>query len=229
MKLAIFSAVLAAALAVAQDNVSIPPAAMAPSPAAEVSPTIEAQVSPGMEMPTVLPAVSMGSDRTASLLARLASYFDLSHVSSDIASMPVVMSKVYDPATGKFVMLSASAMQSGGAYYVPVCSVDAIASAGKTPVAAVQPGACSYGIQLTPVPSNAAVALYRVIRTAFKAIMSASRPSFMGFGRPSSTGAIPTQPGMEMAMPTQPGMEMAMPTQPGMEMAMPTQTSAPQM
>ncbi|KAJ2083872.1 hypothetical protein H4R24_000524 [Coemansia sp. RSA 988] len=204
MKLTITSIVFAAAVALAQDNVSIPPAAEVSSPAAEVSPTIEAQASPGMEMPAALPAIPMGGDRTASLLARLASYFDLSHVSSDIASRPVVMSKVYDPATGKFVIVSGGVMQSGGAYYVPVCTVDAITSAGKSPVSAVQPDACSYGIQLTPVPSNAAVALYRVIRTSFKAIMSARRPSFMGFGRPSSVGAMHTQAGVEMAMPTQP-------------------------
>ncbi|KAJ2804732.1 hypothetical protein H4R20_002385 [Coemansia guatemalensis] len=212
MKLVVTSIVFVAAVAVAQDYASITPVAMASSPVAEVSPTIEAEElpameaeeSPVMEMPTALPTISMGSDRTALLLARLASYFDLSHVSSEIASMPVMTSKVYDPATGKLVMLSASVMQSGGAYYVPVCSVDAIASAGKMPVAAAQPGACSYGIQLTPVPSNAAVALYRVIRTSFKAIMSASRPSFMGFGRPSSMGAMHTESGVEMEMPTQP-------------------------
>ncbi|PIA17904.1 hypothetical protein COEREDRAFT_7089 [Coemansia reversa NRRL 1564] len=204
MKLAITSVVFATAIAFAQDYVSMPPAVEVSSPAAEVSPTIEAQVSPGMEMPTALPTIPMGGDRTASLLARLASYFDLTHVSSDIASMPVVMSKVYDPATGKFVMLSAGVMQSGGAYYVPVCTVNAITSAGMSPVAAVQPDACSYGIQLTPVPSNAAVALYRVIRTRFKAIMSASRPSFMGFGGSSFKGAMQTQPTAEMAMPTQP-------------------------
>ncbi|KAJ2083281.1 hypothetical protein H4R24_000928 [Coemansia sp. RSA 988] len=204
MKLAITSIVFVAAVALAQDNVSMPPAAEASSPAAEVSPTIEGQVSPGMEMPTALPAIPMGGDRTASLLARLASFFDMSHVSSDVASMPVVMSKVYDPATGKFVMLSAGVMQSGSAYYVPVCTVDAIASAGTSPVAAVQPDACSFGVQLTPVPSNAAVALYRVIRTSFKAIMSAARPSFMGFGRSSSMGAMHTQAGVQMAMPTEP-------------------------
>ncbi|KAJ2805160.1 hypothetical protein H4R20_002202 [Coemansia guatemalensis] len=213
MKLAIISIISLAAVAVAQDYASVTPvvevsptveAEESPVMEAEESPFMEAEESPGMEMPTAMPTISMGGDRTASLLARLASYFDLSHVSSEIASMPVMMSKVFDPATGKFVMLSASVMQSGGAYYVPVCSVDAIASAGKMPVATVQPGACSYGIQLTPVPSNAAMALYRVIRTSFKAIMSASRPSFMGFGRPSSMGAMLTQPGAEVVRPTQP-------------------------
>ncbi|KAJ2785666.1 hypothetical protein H4R18_000357 [Coemansia javaensis] len=180
MKFAILPIVLAAAV-LAQDN-SAPDqgdestyvsetegsnAGATPVPAVAGSAAPQMAVPTAMPMPAVVPGPS-----TESLLERLASYFDLSHVTSSIASAPVFMAKVYDPASGKFTMVSSSVMRAGGAYYVPVCPTDAIADAGLTPIVDAA-SACSYGIQLTPMPSNAASALYRVVRTAFKAIMSA--------------------------------------------------------
>ncbi|KAJ2657950.1 hypothetical protein IWW48_004280 [Coemansia sp. RSA 1200] len=62
------------------------------------------------------------------LLGRIASYFDFSQVTSDLASTPTMLEMVYDPATRKFTYLAASVMQSGDVYYVPVCPVEGMAS-----------------------------------------------------------------------------------------------------
>ncbi|KAJ2807492.1 hypothetical protein H4R20_001261 [Coemansia guatemalensis] len=174
-------------------------------PEEEGTPTVEQPMYPGVQTPAVMPKLQMvyGAD-TQSLLSRLLSYFDLTHVASDIATMPVVMTKLYDPASNKFTVVSANVMQSGGAYYIPVCPTSAIANAKQTPVMDVEPAACGYGIQLTPMPSNAAGALNRVIRTAFKAIMSVSRPSFMGMAKQQSAGMMgQMMPESGMMMPAQ--------------------------
>ncbi|KAJ2083848.1 hypothetical protein H4R24_000500 [Coemansia sp. RSA 988] len=184
MKLSVASiALAAAAMVVAQyETVSMPEE--------ESSPTVEEPMYPGVQTPSVMSKFHMGhGGDTESLLSRLASYFDLSHVASDIAAMPVVMTKLYDPASNKFTVVSTNVMQSGGAYYIPVCPSNVIVNAKQTPVMDVEPAACGYGIQLTPVPSNAASALNRVIRTKFKAIMSIARPPLMGMSK-QSTGMI---------------------------------------
>ncbi|KAJ2762327.1 hypothetical protein H4S06_000720 [Coemansia sp. BCRC 34490] len=69
------------------------------------------------------------------LLGRIASYFDFSHVASDLASTPTMLEMVYDPATRKFTYLAASVMQSGDVYYVPVCPVEGMASPTATATA----------------------------------------------------------------------------------------------
>ncbi|KAJ2701120.1 hypothetical protein H4R19_005429, partial [Coemansia spiralis] len=93
---------------------------------------------------------------TVSLLWRLASYFDLSHVANTITTMPVMMAHVFDPTSGKTTMLAASVMRAGDGYYMPVCPVSSIAQAGSVPAIASQLADCGYGIQLTPLPQNAA-------------------------------------------------------------------------
>ncbi|KAJ2515910.1 hypothetical protein GGI11_003618 [Coemansia sp. RSA 2049] len=69
------------------------------------------------------------------LLGRIASYFDFSHVASDLASTPTMLEMVYDPAARKFIYLAASVMQSGDVYYVPVCPVEGMASPTATATA----------------------------------------------------------------------------------------------
>ncbi|KAJ1722340.1 hypothetical protein LPJ61_005940, partial [Coemansia biformis] len=116
MKFAIAS-ILLAAVALAQEST---PATSAP----EATPTAAPEEMPGAATPATMPPMPMGPSQTESLLARLASYFDLSHVTSDVASMPVFMVKVFDPVTGKFNVLASSVSRSGSSFYVPVCPVD---------------------------------------------------------------------------------------------------------
>ncbi|KAJ1796707.1 hypothetical protein LPJ59_003589 [Coemansia sp. RSA 2399] len=107
-----------------------------------------------------------------SLIARLVSFFDLSHVSSDTTSTPVTFDMVYDPATGKFTHLTTDVEQSGGAYYVPVCPVDVITGAASAQ-------GCDYGIRLNPVPLNVAQAHLSTVHTLFSIVRNLARPSFM--------------------------------------------------
>ncbi|KAJ1668812.1 hypothetical protein IW140_000121 [Coemansia sp. RSA 1813] len=108
-----------------------------------------------------------------SLLGHLASFFDLSHVSGITTNTPVSLDTVYDPAEGKFTMLSTDIQQSGDIYYVPVCSVDSIIS--NAPASAQ---ACAYGVRLNPVPSNVAQAKLHIIRTLFAVLRNLARPLF---------------------------------------------------
>ncbi|KAJ2556025.1 hypothetical protein EV175_002134 [Coemansia sp. RSA 1933] len=107
-----------------------------------------------------------------SLLSRLVSFFDFSHVSSTPTDTPVTFSTVYDPATSKFTHLTADIVQNGDAYYIPVCPVDVV-----TGVASAQ--GCEYGISLNPVPLNVAQAHLSIIRTLFSIIRNIARPTFM--------------------------------------------------
>ncbi|KAJ2709651.1 hypothetical protein H4R19_004141 [Coemansia spiralis] len=211
MKLALASTVLFAA-ALAQDTGS-------PMPGQEASPTAAPA---GMPAPTAMPSIEVIEPSvTESLLARLASFFDLSRVSSDVTSMPVFMAKVYDPVSGKFSVLASSVSRVGDAYLVPVCPVDQIAAAGLAPAMA-QGATCNYGLQLTPLPSNSATAAYRVMRTLFKAILSTTMPSFMETAQP---GPQVGQPGPQM---TQGAPQVAQPaTEAGAQMAQPAPGPAP--
>ncbi|KAJ2849149.1 hypothetical protein GGI22_005590 [Coemansia erecta] len=115
-----------------------------------------------------------------SLIARLVSFFDLSHVSSSTTSMPVTFDMVYDPATGKFTFLTTAVELSGGAYYVPVCPVNVITGAESAQ-------GCDYGVRLNPVPLNVAQAHLGIVHTLFSMIRNLARPSFM-FGGLNAMG-----------------------------------------
>ncbi|KAJ2476333.1 hypothetical protein IWW56_004978 [Coemansia sp. RSA 2131] len=119
--------------------------------------------------------ITSGSD-AVSLLTRLMSFFDLSHIASTVTTTPVTITHVYDPSTSKFTHLSASVVTAGDSYYVPVCPVNAIVAAGSTPAVA-QSDACAFGIQLTPMPSNAAASVFRVLRTKIELFMSLAKQS----------------------------------------------------
>ncbi|KAJ1778168.1 hypothetical protein LPJ62_006442 [Coemansia sp. RSA 2167] len=134
---------------------------------------------PGFEaMPSTIhqpQPMTSGSD-VASLLTRLMSFFDLSHIASTVTTTPAIITPVYDPSTSKFTHLSASVVTSGDSYYVPVCPVSDIVKAESVPVVA-QSDACAFGIQLTPMPSNAAASVFRVLRTKIKLFMSLVKQS----------------------------------------------------
>ncbi|KAJ1873324.1 hypothetical protein LPJ55_002366 [Coemansia sp. RSA 990] len=113
-----------------------------------------------------------------SLLNRLVSFFDFSHVANAFTTVPVLMAPMYNPDTSKFTILSASIMRQGDTYFMPVCPVSAIASAGpETPAAAVSSG-CTMGVQLTPMPINAASSLYEMLKAKLRIIASLAKPSF---------------------------------------------------
>ncbi|KAJ2839573.1 hypothetical protein J3B01_000550 [Coemansia erecta] len=221
MKFAIVSLVFAAVV-LAQGELSTPPAAE--STVAPVESTVapaESTVAPaestgeepaGTSMETPMPQISMpstqvGTNVPMSLVSRLMSYFDFTRMDVNVASAPVIMATIYDPTTNKFTALSAHVMQSGDAYYVPVCSTDSIIAAGEVPVM-TQGATCSYGIQLTPMPSNAASTLYSLLRTKLRLILSLARPSFWGMGsfRPGM-GMTSFRPSMNMGN-FRPGMNM---------------------
>ncbi|KAJ1858795.1 hypothetical protein IW147_003035 [Coemansia sp. RSA 720] len=196
MKFAIVSLVFAA-VALAQGELSTPPAAE--STVAPAESTGEQPAGTPMEtpMPQIsMPSTQVGMNDPMSLISRLMSYFDFTRMDVNVASDPVMMATVYDPSTNKFTALSAHVMQSGDAYYVPVCSTDSIIAAGSVPVM-TQGATCSYGIQLTPMPSNAASTLYSLLRTKLRLILSLAKPSFGGMGSPRP-GMGSFRPGMNM-------------------------------
>ncbi|KAI9479432.1 hypothetical protein LPJ78_004699 [Coemansia sp. RSA 989] len=170
MKIAFVSLALAA-IGLAQDEMSTPPA---------VAPTVAP-----MEMPTPMPQVSMPQVSTPyehmersvySLISRLMSFFDLSNVDANLTSAPVAMAHVYDPRSGKFVMLSMPVIKSGEAYYMPACPVGVTSN---QPLSVSENAAdCGYGIQLTPMPRNTAALLFRVLRTKARMLLDLAKPSF---------------------------------------------------
>ncbi|KAJ1662939.1 hypothetical protein IW140_005461 [Coemansia sp. RSA 1813] len=117
-----------------------------------------------------------------SLLSRLVSFFDLSHVASTTTDTPVTFDMVYDPSMGKFTHMTSNVMQSGDTYYVPVCSIDSITGTG-TGTASAQ--GCDYGVRLNPVPLNVARAQLNIIHTLFAVLRNIARPAFM-FGESSA-------------------------------------------
>ncbi|KAJ1911501.1 hypothetical protein GGI09_005326 [Coemansia sp. S100] len=132
------------------------------------------------------PIANMLSSLTQSLLSRLISYFDISRVSSVDTATPVMTAQVFDPTMNKFTHLSMNVIQSGDVWYLPVCTVDSITSAGVSG-APPAPESCQYGVQLAPVPQNAMRMMLRVMRTMFRAINAAAmEPTRFWFGRPST-------------------------------------------
>ncbi|KAJ2558246.1 hypothetical protein EV175_000882 [Coemansia sp. RSA 1933] len=105
------------------------------------------------------------------LVNRFVSFFDLSHVSTTPTDTPVMLHHVYDPATGKFTYLSMDVMQSGGAYYVPVCSISSFTSGVATAA-----DNCPYAIQLNPVPIDVAQRFLRLMHTVFNIIRNLALP-----------------------------------------------------
>ncbi|KAJ2602818.1 hypothetical protein GGF39_000512 [Coemansia sp. RSA 1721] len=132
-------------------------------------------------------------------LDRLASMYDMSHVSTMTTGTPVMVADVYDPALNKFTPLSLSVVQAAnGVYYMPVCTVDSLTSATSPDQAVAQNApsdACQYGIQLSPVPSNAAQAVMNVVSHAFDAVRSAATPMFQAANVPMYTGGAPMYTG----------------------------------
>ncbi|KAJ2696858.1 hypothetical protein FB645_006089 [Coemansia sp. IMI 203386] len=141
-------------------------------------------------------------------LDRLASMYDMSHVSTMTTGTPVMVADVYDPALNKFTPLSLNVVQAAnGVYYMPVCTVDSLTSATSPDQAVAQNApsdACQFGIQLSPVPSNAAQAVMNVVSHAFDAVRSAATPMFQAAGAPAP--GMMAQPMMTEAMMQQPMM-----------------------
>ncbi|KAJ2838136.1 hypothetical protein FBU31_000987 [Coemansia sp. 'formosensis'] len=128
----------------------------------------------------------MPSSLTQSLLSRLGSYFDMSHVSSVDTATPVIVTHVFDPTMDKFTHLSMNVVQSGDVRYLPVCSIDSITTSGSS-AAPPSPESCQFAIQLAPVPQNAMRMMMKVIRAKFRAIEAAAmEPMRYLFGRPST-------------------------------------------
>ncbi|KAI9503216.1 hypothetical protein BX070DRAFT_145444 [Coemansia spiralis] len=167
---------------------------------------------PGAMLPGAM-STHIGSMPSAiqSLLSRLVSYFDMSHVSSINTDTPVLVSHVFDPATGKFTHLTLNVMQSGSSYYIPVCSTDAIT--GTTPASA---DVCPYGIQLNPVPLNVVQAKLNIMHTVHSIIKNLARPLF-AFSNPGFTSAsqqtVPQQVAPEQTAPEQTAPEQTAPEQ----------------
>ncbi|KAJ2252994.1 hypothetical protein GGI13_002956 [Coemansia sp. RSA 455] len=116
----------------------------------------------------------MPSSLTQLLLDRLASYFDMSHLSSIGTTTPLMVTQVFDPTINKFTHLSMNVVQSGDVWYLPVCTINSITAAGAS-AAPSAPESCQYGIQLIPVPRDAGRMMLRVMRTMFRAIIAAAR------------------------------------------------------
>ncbi|KAJ2058560.1 hypothetical protein GGI17_004972 [Coemansia sp. S146] len=181
-----FAAISCLAVAVLAQTNPMPASDTTTSPAPKVADTPAANVITG-QMPQMPQVVQMPSSLTQSLLARLVSYFDISRLSSVDTTTPVMIAEVFDPMMNKFTHLAMNVVQSGDVWYLPVCTVDSITTAGAsaTPPA---PESCQYGIQLAPVPQNAMRMMMRVMRTMFRAINAAAmEPTRFWFGR-SSTG-----------------------------------------
>ncbi|KAJ2832090.1 hypothetical protein GGI24_001357 [Coemansia furcata] len=175
-----FAAITCLAVAVLAQTNTVP-ASDATSPAPEVASTPVANVVG--QMPSM---PQMPSSMTQSLLSRLGSYFDMSHLSSVDTATPVMTVKVFDPAMNKLSLLSMNVVQSGDVWYLPVCTIDSITTTGSS-VAPPSPESCQYAIQLAPVPQNAMKMMMRVMRTMVRAIEAAARePTRFMFGRPAT-------------------------------------------
>ncbi|KAJ2698898.1 hypothetical protein FB645_005495 [Coemansia sp. IMI 203386] len=151
-------------------------------------------------------------------LDRLASMYDMSHVSTMTTGTPVMVADVYDPALNKFTPLSLNVVQAAnGVYYMPVCTVDSLTSATSPDQAVAQNApsdACQFGIQLSPVPSNAAQAVMNVVSHAFDAVRSAATPMFQAANVPMYTGGAPAPGMMAQPMTAQPPVPEQMPQAP---------------
>ncbi|KAJ2851325.1 hypothetical protein IWW36_001222 [Coemansia brasiliensis] len=175
MKIVFVSLVLAA-VGLAQYEASTPPAAESTVAPMETMAT-QATTMPEISMPEIsMPYGQMEQGDVYSLISRLMSFFDLSNVDASMTSMPVAMAHVYDPRSGKFVMLSTPVVKSGDAYYMPACPTGVMSkqSLGMSHNVAD----CGYGIQLTPMPSNTAALLFRILRTKVRVLLSLAKPSF---------------------------------------------------
>ncbi|ORX69219.1 hypothetical protein DL89DRAFT_317832 [Linderina pennispora] len=130
-------------------------------------------------MPNIQPSIPIPNvetiDPVRSVVAHLASLFDLSHISSENTSKPIVAEHMFDPATRKFTHLSHNMVQNGDACYVPVCPVDTIVPTGSSAIPATD--SCQYRIQLLPVSHNAAGLMAKVMCTAFRLLMRILTPS----------------------------------------------------
>ncbi|KAJ2456233.1 hypothetical protein EV183_000160 [Coemansia sp. RSA 2336] len=186
------SVVLFAAAVAAQGVYETPAAAMTPMETeateatsvemTEVEGPYETEEAMSTPVAGARPMQPAGAPDINSMMMQLANKFDFTNVAASETSAPAIMAVVFDPASNKFTFLSSSVAQSGGAYYVPVCPVDSITSAGSNPVAASS-DVCSYGIQLTSMPSNAASTLLQMLRTKIKLLLSLAKPSyFPGMG-----------------------------------------------
>ncbi|KAJ2439541.1 hypothetical protein GGF42_007920 [Coemansia sp. RSA 2424] len=102
-------------------------------------------------MPQMPRLAQMPSSMTQSLLSRLISYFDMSHISSVNTTTPVMVTHVFDPEMNKFTHLSMNIIQLGDVWYLPVCTVDSI-TAVRSAAALPVPKSCQYDIQLAPLP-----------------------------------------------------------------------------
>ncbi|KAJ2910699.1 hypothetical protein GGI21_000604 [Coemansia aciculifera] len=153
-----------------------------------------AQTSPMPAAPNVAATEQMPqmhSSLTQSLLSRFISYFDISHLSSVDTTTPVVVTHVFDPTMNKFTHLAMNVVQSGDVWYVPVCTIDSITTAGSA--AAPAPESCQFGVQLASVPQNAMKLQLSVVRTVLRAIKAAAmEPSRFWFGhQPSGMMMMP--------------------------------------
>ncbi|KAJ2810714.1 hypothetical protein H4S07_002510 [Coemansia furcata] len=163
--------------ALAQTNPVPASDATSPAPEAASTPIPNVVVDQMPQMPHSM---------TQSLLARLGSYFDMSHLSSVDTATPVMAVKVFDPTMNKYTLLSMNVVQSGDVWYLPVCTIDSITNAGSS-VAPPSPESCQFAIQLAPVPQNAMRMMMRVMRTMFRSIEAAAmEPTRYMFGRPST-------------------------------------------
>ncbi|KAJ1943552.1 hypothetical protein FBU59_002876 [Linderina macrospora] len=187
----------AAAAALAQEQTPVPDECdqniMPTPPTSNVAPQPRLpSLQPNTPIPNVQPNIPIPNvevtEPVQSAVARLASFFDFSHVTNKDTYTPVVVEHVFDPATRKFTHLSYNVVQNGDAYYVPVCSVDSIVQAGSSAV--LTSDSCLYGIQLTPVPRNAARLMFRAMRTVFRLVARVLSPfSMFSGGQPGATAS----------------------------------------
>ncbi|KAJ2840498.1 hypothetical protein FBU31_000363 [Coemansia sp. 'formosensis'] len=179
MKTPIAAVACLAVIVLAQTNPI--PSSDATSPAPEVASTPIPNVAG--QMPS-MPQVP--SSMTHSMLSCVIEHFDMSHVSSVDTATPVMTVKVFNPTMNKFTLLSMNVIQSGDVWYLPVCTIDSITTAGSS-AASPSPESCQFAIQLSPVPQNAMRVMMRVMRTMFRAIEAAAmEPTRYLFGRPST-------------------------------------------
>ncbi|KAJ2491150.1 hypothetical protein IWW37_002501 [Coemansia sp. RSA 2050] len=186
MKTSIATISCLAVAVLAQTHIAPAGYATISAPAGEATPAVEVPTGQAPSMPQTAQSPQMPGSLTHSLLARLASYFDMSRQLNPDTTTPVMTAEVFDPTINKITHFSMNIVQSGDIWYLPVCTVDSITAAGS---AAAPPAteSCQYGIQLTPVPQNAMRMVMRVGRTMFRAIEAAARePTRFWFGRPST-------------------------------------------
>ncbi|KAJ1952814.1 hypothetical protein EC988_003350 [Linderina pennispora] len=107
--------------------------------------------------------------------ANLAPYVDLSRLTRATPDHPVMTAGIYNPETQKFMPMSADVMQSGGIYYIPVCTAESVTGG----VGVQDSASCQYAVVMSPMPEEVAMVRFRMMRAMVEGAPQVPEPVAM--------------------------------------------------